>query len=58
MFVHIGISNFIGSNFIEFKDFGILDIIIRSILLLLGKGYIIYLIGIKSLFVTLNSNIS
>ncbi|XP_018047447.1 PREDICTED: potassium/sodium hyperpolarization-activated cyclic nucleotide-gated channel 2-like [Atta colombica] len=44
MFVHIGISNFIGSNFIEFKDFGILDIIIRSILLLLGKGYIIYLI--------------
>ncbi|XP_018349879.1 PREDICTED: potassium/sodium hyperpolarization-activated cyclic nucleotide-gated channel 2-like [Trachymyrmex septentrionalis] len=44
MFVHIGISNFIGSNFIEFKNFGSLDTIIRCILLLLGKGYIIYLI--------------
>ncbi|XP_018315023.1 potassium/sodium hyperpolarization-activated cyclic nucleotide-gated channel 2 [Mycetomoellerius zeteki] len=44
LFVHIGMSNFIGSNFIEFESFGILDTIIRCIFLLIGKGYIIYLI--------------
>jgi len=50
MFMHIGVSNLIGSNFIEFGNFGILDTIIRCILLLLGKAYIIYLIGIKLFF--------
>ncbi|XP_011701361.1 PREDICTED: potassium/sodium hyperpolarization-activated cyclic nucleotide-gated channel 1-like isoform X2 [Wasmannia auropunctata] len=44
VFLHIGVSNLIGSNFVEFESFGNLDTIIRCILLLLGKGYIIYLI--------------
>ncbi|XP_011859853.1 PREDICTED: potassium/sodium hyperpolarization-activated cyclic nucleotide-gated channel 1-like [Vollenhovia emeryi] len=44
VFVHIGVSNLIGSNFMEFNQFGTLDTVIRCILLLLGKGYIIYLI--------------
>ncbi|XP_067213505.1 potassium/sodium hyperpolarization-activated cyclic nucleotide-gated channel 2-like isoform X2 [Linepithema humile] len=44
IFLHIGVSNLIGSNFVEFKNFGILDTAIRCILLLLGKGYMIYLI--------------
>ncbi|XP_032683147.1 potassium/sodium hyperpolarization-activated cyclic nucleotide-gated channel 1-like [Odontomachus brunneus] len=42
--VHIGVSNLIGSSSFEFEDFGILDRVIRCILLLCGKGYIIYLI--------------
>ncbi|KAL6254947.1 hypothetical protein P5V15_014289 [Pogonomyrmex californicus] len=46
VFIHIGVSNLIGSNFIEFESFNILDTIIRYILLLLGKGYMIYLIVI------------
>lgn len=46
MFVHIGVSNLIGSSFVEFENFGILDRTIRGVLLLLGKGYMIYLIGI------------
>ncbi|XP_036142943.1 potassium/sodium hyperpolarization-activated cyclic nucleotide-gated channel 1-like [Monomorium pharaonis] len=44
IFLHIGVSNLIGSNFVEFKNFGILDTIIRYILLFLGKSYMIYLI--------------
>ncbi|CAL1678316.1 unnamed protein product [Lasius platythorax] len=44
IFVHIGVSNLIGSNFVEFNTFGICDNIIRCILLLLGKGYTLYLI--------------
>ncbi|KAL6424177.1 hypothetical protein ACFW04_009795 [Cataglyphis niger] len=43
-FVHIGVSNLIGSSFLEFDSFGICDKVIRYILLLLGKGYTIYLI--------------
>ncbi|EZA61728.1 Potassium/sodium hyperpolarization-activated cyclic nucleotide-gated channel [Ooceraea biroi] len=42
--MHIGVSNLIGSNFVEYERFGILDTIIRCILLLLGRGYMIYLI--------------
>ncbi|XP_014489346.1 PREDICTED: potassium/sodium hyperpolarization-activated cyclic nucleotide-gated channel 2-like [Dinoponera quadriceps] len=44
IFVHIGVSNLIGSSSIEFENFGILDRMIRCVLLLCGKGYIIYLI--------------
>ncbi|XP_072763638.1 potassium/sodium hyperpolarization-activated cyclic nucleotide-gated channel 1-like [Anoplolepis gracilipes] len=44
IFVHIGVSNLIGSGFMEFDNFGIYDKVIRCTLLLLGKGYTIYLI--------------
>ncbi|KAL0127600.1 hypothetical protein PUN28_003115 [Cardiocondyla obscurior] len=46
IFLHIGVSNLIGSNFKEFESFGTSDKAIRCILLLLGKSYIIYLIVI------------
>lgn len=46
VYMHIGVSNMIGSSSIEFESFGILDRMIRCILLLCGKGYTIYLIGI------------
>ncbi|XP_029676096.1 potassium/sodium hyperpolarization-activated cyclic nucleotide-gated channel 1-like [Formica exsecta] len=44
IFVHIGVSNLIGSSFLEFDGFGICDKVIRCTLVLLGKGYTIYLI--------------
>ncbi|XP_020281977.1 potassium/sodium hyperpolarization-activated cyclic nucleotide-gated channel 1-like isoform X2 [Pseudomyrmex gracilis] len=43
-FVHVGVSNLIGSTFTEFEHFGLLDKIIRCILLFIGKGCAIYLI--------------
>ncbi|XP_076635222.1 potassium/sodium hyperpolarization-activated cyclic nucleotide-gated channel 1-like [Colletes latitarsis] len=44
MYFHIGTSNFFGSSFTEFYSLSKIDIVIRCILLLLGRGYIIYLI--------------
>lgn len=51
IFVHIGVSNLIGSSSIEFENFKILDRKIRCILLLCGKGYLIYLIGIVHTYI-------
>lgn len=45
IYLHIGVSNFFGSSFTEFATFGNVDTPTRSIILLLGRGYIIYLIG-------------
>ncbi|XP_014616306.1 PREDICTED: potassium channel GORK-like, partial [Polistes canadensis] len=42
--LHIGLSNLIGFNFIEFQSFGTLDKITHCILLTFGKGYMILLI--------------
>ncbi|XP_034951534.1 potassium/sodium hyperpolarization-activated cyclic nucleotide-gated channel 1-like [Chelonus insularis] len=42
--LHMGISNLIGSNFIEFREISFSDKFIRCLLLLLGSGYTIYLI--------------
>ncbi|KAH0953186.1 hypothetical protein HN011_008267 [Eciton burchellii] len=44
IYTHIGVSNLISSNFMEFDKFGFYDKSIRTILLLLGKIYTIYLI--------------
>lgn len=41
----MGVSNLVGSNFIELMDTSMSDKVIRCILLLLGTGYLIYLIG-------------
>lgn len=45
MYFHIGMSSFFGSSFIEFHSLSKVDTMIRCILLLLGKAYLIYLIG-------------
>ncbi|XP_015174877.1 PREDICTED: potassium/sodium hyperpolarization-activated cyclic nucleotide-gated channel 1-like [Polistes dominula] len=43
--LHIGLSNLIGFNFVEFQSFGTLDKIAHCILLTFGKGYMICTIG-------------
>lgn len=45
MSLHMGISNLVGSSFIEFREISHADKWIRCILLLFGTGYMIYLIG-------------
>lgn len=45
VYYHIGISNFFATSFIEFHFLGESDTIIRCILLLFGKGCIIYFMG-------------
>ncbi|XP_017756796.1 PREDICTED: potassium/sodium hyperpolarization-activated cyclic nucleotide-gated channel 1-like [Eufriesea mexicana] len=42
IYFHMGMSNFFGSSFMEFHSLGKSDTIIRCILLLFGKGCIIY----------------
>ncbi|XP_015116609.1 potassium/sodium hyperpolarization-activated cyclic nucleotide-gated channel 1 [Diachasma alloeum] len=42
--LHMGLSNIVGSNFMELMDTSMSDKVIRCILLLLGTGYLIYLI--------------
>ncbi|XP_017798497.1 PREDICTED: potassium/sodium hyperpolarization-activated cyclic nucleotide-gated channel 1-like [Habropoda laboriosa] len=46
MYFHMGMSNFFGSSFIEFHSLGKSDTMIRCILVLFGKGCIIYLMVI------------
>ncbi|CAK9817384.1 Tyrosine--tRNA ligase, cytoplasmic [Anthophora quadrimaculata] len=46
MYFHMGMSNFFGSSFIEFRSLGKSDTIIRCILVLFGKGCVIYLMVI------------
>lgn len=45
MYLHLGMSNFFGCSFIEFRSLGKMDTVIRCILLLLGKGCMIYILG-------------
>ncbi|XP_063984977.1 potassium/sodium hyperpolarization-activated cyclic nucleotide-gated channel 1-like [Diachasmimorpha longicaudata] len=42
--LHMGLSNLVGSNFMELLDTSTSDKIVRCVLLLLGTGYLIYLI--------------
>ncbi|KAK0081625.1 hypothetical protein PV325_011847 [Microctonus aethiopoides] len=45
MSLHMGISNLVGSSFIEFRKISHADKWIRCIILLFGTGYMIYLIA-------------
>ncbi|XP_031367645.1 tyrosine--tRNA ligase, cytoplasmic isoform X2 [Apis dorsata] len=46
MYLHIGMSNIMASTCLEFYSLGKMDIITRCILLLFGKGFIIYFLVI------------
>lgn len=43
--LHMGVSNLVGSSFVEFKKISDSDKMIRCWLLIFGTGYMIYLIG-------------
>ncbi|XP_076763672.1 uncharacterized protein LOC143431054 [Xylocopa sonorina] len=45
IYFHMGMSHFFGSSFVEFDSLGKSDVIIRCIILLFGRGCIIYLVG-------------
>ncbi|XP_043280287.1 potassium/sodium hyperpolarization-activated cyclic nucleotide-gated channel 1-like [Venturia canescens] len=44
--LHMGVSNLVGSSFVEFKKISDADKMIRCLLLIFGTGYMIYLIVI------------
>jgi len=44
-YLHIGISSLFNSNYIELDRFGFYDTVTRSLILILGRIYTIYLIG-------------
>ncbi|KOC68583.1 Potassium/sodium hyperpolarization-activated cyclic nucleotide-gated channel 1 [Habropoda laboriosa] len=58
MYFHMGMSNFFGSSFIEFHSLGKSDTMIRCILVLFGKGCIIYLMGLKRYFFLITLSIA
>lgn len=54
MYFHIGMSNIMTSTCLEFYSLGKMDMVTRCILLLFGKGCIIYFLGNFFVFDTIN----